>query len=115
MREGDRLGPSACVLAKMQQLEARGQTPRTPERGPCSDAPGPAKPGLKQRQPRLQGRLELQRFGRETDGFSANCANHEAIPAAGQPWGMEPGVCSLVLLPHRWRLLRGQAGWEAPE
>lgn len=37
------------------------------------------KAAWEQRQQRLQGRPELQRSGREVDGFSANCALHEAF------------------------------------
>ncbi|XP_057577784.1 spectrin beta chain, non-erythrocytic 5 [Hippopotamus amphibius kiboko] len=74
---------------RLQQLEAKGQ-PLAAVDSPASREVASAlrllvqqsrelKPTWEQRQRQLQGGLELQRFSREVDGFTATCAKHEAF------------------------------------
>lgn len=77
------------VLARLQQLEAQGQSLAALDSLDSQEVTqalrllGEQGQGLKaaweQRQRRLQEGLELQRFGRAVDGFAATCANHEAF------------------------------------
>ncbi|XP_037691030.1 LOW QUALITY PROTEIN: spectrin beta chain, non-erythrocytic 5 [Choloepus didactylus] len=53
-----------------------------------------------QRQQRLQEGLELQRFGRKVDGFTAACANHEAFLRQDK-LGEDTGEAQSLLQQHR--------------
>ncbi|XP_055291885.1 spectrin beta chain, non-erythrocytic 5 [Moschus berezovskii] len=74
---------------RLQQLETQGQpmaassSPDFPEVASALRLLGHQGQELKaaweQRQQQLQEGLELQKFGRDVDGFTASCANHEAF------------------------------------
>lgn len=77
------------ILDRLQQLEAQGQAISALD-SPDSQEVARALRLLSQRgrglqaawerqQQRLQQGLELQRFGRDVDGFAATCASHEAF------------------------------------
>lgn len=81
--------PPPVVLARLQQLEAQGLSVAALDSLDFQEVTsalrllGQQGQGLKaaweKRQQRLQEELELQKFGREVDGFAASCANHEAF------------------------------------
>ena len=89
MRGRTGLDPLPIILARMQQLASRGQpiaasgSPDSQEVTSALRLLGQQSQSLKaaweQRQQWLQEGLELQKFGREVDIFSAKCANYEAF------------------------------------
>lgn len=115
--------PLPVVLVRLQQLEAQGQpmaaldSPDSHEVASALRLLGQQGRGLKaaweQRQQRLQEGLELQRFSREVDGFTATCANHEAFLQLDSLGVWSQGCAAGVLRPHHWRELGSQAGQEA--
>lgn len=103
------------VLHRLQQLEAQGQPlaaldpPDSQEGVRVLQLLSQQGQGLQAtwelRRQQLQEGLELMRFGRDLDGFTATCARHEAFL-----WQGNLGVRSLeyraaVMLPYHWREL----------
>uniref|UniRef100_A0A8C6D7R2 Spectrin beta, non-erythrocytic 5 n=1 Tax=Moschus moschiferus TaxID=68415 RepID=A0A8C6D7R2_MOSMO len=86
---GDLLEEIHLQQERLQQLETQGQpmaassSPDFPEVASALRLLGHQGQELKaaweQRQQQLQEGLELQKFGRDVDGFTASCANHEAF------------------------------------
>lgn len=89
VRGGMGFDPLPVVLARLQQLEAQGQSVAALDSLDSQEVTralrllGQQGQGLKaaweRRQRWLQEGLELQRFGRAVDDFAATCANHEAF------------------------------------
>lgn len=103
------------ILDRLRQLEAQGQ-PTAASDSPDSQEVARVlrllsqrgwglQAAWEQRRQQLQEGLELHRFGRDVDDFTATCASHEAFLRQGHL-----GVGSLeyraaVMLPHHWREL----------
>lgn len=100
---------------RLQQLEAQGQalsaldSPDSQEVAHALRLLGQQGPGLQaaweQRRQRLQEGLELQRFGRDVDGFTATCVRQEAFLQQDKLGVGGQGYGAAGPLLHPWREL----------
>ena len=105
-REQTGFDPLLVVLDRLQQMETKGQ-PMAASGSPDFREVASAlrllghqgqelKAAWEQRQQQLQEGLELQKFVRDVDGFTASCANHEAFLRLDslqvRSWGCATGM-----------------------
>ncbi|XP_032336758.1 spectrin beta chain, non-erythrocytic 5 [Camelus ferus] len=107
----DLLEEIRLLQERLQQLEAQGQCMAASDSADSREVAsalrllGQQSWGLKaaweQRQQQLREGLELQRFGREVDGFIATCANHEANLLQLDSLGEDMGEAQSLLQRHQ--------------
>lgn len=113
--------PPPVGLARLQQLEAQGLSMAALDTLDFQEVTsalrllGQQGQGLKaaweKRQQRLQEELELQRFGREVDGFAATCANHEVFLQLDSLGVWIRGCAVRCCFPITGRSLEARLGW----